>query len=239
MMIEHGTKKRNGLAGALLAIGLTLLILSAVISAVEYCAKDSGWLMKEYESLEINGYTGMSNEDMVLAFMTMVDFMTSKSDSMSVRVSCFGEEVEMYNEAEIAHMCDVRRLYTGVMWARAGCVAVGIIGIAVFAITEKHDRLKRLSKTYLICLSAVAAFFAVIAAWALMDFQSFWYVFHLIFLDIEGSTFDPAVSRMIRICPEQLFFDMCMRICAISLGICLLFAAAAAAYLYIRKIRAK
>ena len=137
-MMEEMTGKSNGFVRVLLAIGLVLLILAAVITSIEYCAKDSGWLMKEYERLDINDYTGMSNEDMTLAFMTMVDFVTSKSDSMSVKVNCFGEEVDMYNETEVAHLYDVRNLYTGVMWARACCISVAIIGIAVFLIVEKQ-----------------------------------------------------------------------------------------------------
>ena len=230
-MMEQMTGKSNGFVRVLLAIGLVLLILAAVITSIEYCAKDSGWLMKEYERLDINDYTGMSNEDMTLAFMTMVDFVTSKSDSMSVKVNCFGEEVDMYNETEVAHLYDVRNLYTGVMWARACCISVAIIGIAVFMIVEKHDRFRHLSKTYLICFAAVTGFFVLLAAWALVDFRSFWYVFHAVFLNIEGSTFDPDVSRMTRICPERLFLDMCMRICAIAFGICLIAAAAAIVYL--------
>ena len=59
-------------------------------------------------------------------------------------------------------------------------------------------------------LPALGALLIVVIAlgiWIAVDFDSFWTMFHVVFLDLESSTFDPAVSRMIRICPAELFSD--------------------------------
>ena len=54
-----------------------------------------------------------------------------------------------------------------------------------------------------------------------IDFDSFWRAFHVVFLDLESSTFDPAESNMINICPAELFYDFIKQF-AIIVGIVLL-----------------
>lgn len=229
-----GSARPNRVARALLALAMVALIVLILITAVEFCAKDSKWLRNEYLKLDISEYTGMSVDDMCSAFTTMVNFMTGKSDSMSVKVECFGYEVEMYDDREIEHMYDVRELYSGVMNARTALFILAAIGIAVFTLTEKTDRLYRICRCYLICLAAVVGAIVLICTWAALDFSDFWIIFHIIFLDMEGSIFDPAISRMIRICPEKLFFDMIIRIFTIGLGVCIAIAGVMSIYLLIR-----
>ncbi len=230
-----GSARPNSLARALLALAMVALIVSILITSVEFCAKDSKWLRNEYLKLDISEYTGMSVDDMCSAFTTMVNFMTGKSDSMSVKVECFGYEVEMYDEREIEHMYDVRELYSNVIHARTALIILAAFGTAVFICTEKSDRLYRICRYFLISLAAVVAAIVLICVWAVLDFSNFWIVFHIIFLDIEGSVFDPAISRMIRICPEKLFFDMIIRIFTIGLGVCMLVAVVMGVYLLIRR----
>lgn len=223
---------------ALPFIASFFLIIAILITAVEICATDEGWVFAEYEKLGINDYSGMSDADMTKAYMTMVNFMTSESDSLELTVTCFGEQVEMYNESETSHLQDVRNLYTGVMWVRASCICIAIACIAIFLIMEKLNRLQRVSKGFLIALAVIAGIFVILLLWAIIDFRSFWYMFHVLLLDVESSTFDPQFSRMIRICPEELFFDICVRIVTLGFGCCLLIGLAAAVYLIIKK-RAK
>lgn len=229
-----GSACPNTFARALLALAMVAIIVSILITSVEFCAKDSKWLRKEYVKLDISEYTGMSVDDMCSAFTTMVNFMTGKSDSMSVKVECFGYEVEMYDEREIEHMYDVRELYSDVIHARTALLMLAVIGITAFICTEKTDKLYRICRYFLISFAAVVAAIVLICVWAVLDFSDFWIVFHIIFLDIEGSVFDPAISRMIRICPEKLFFDMIIRIFTIGLGVCMLVAVAMGVYLLIR-----
>ena len=64
----------------------------------------------------------------------------------------------------------------------------------------------------IIALCVAAAIIIALAVWVIIDFDSFWTTFHIVFLDLESSTFDPATSRMIRICPEELFADFTGRL---------------------------
>ena len=69
-------------------------------------------------------------------------------------------------------------------------------------------------------LFAFAAIAAALAIWAAVDFYSFWILFHSIFLDVPSAMFDPAESLMIRICVQQLFSDLILRIAVYTVSAC-------------------
>lgn len=203
----------------LLCIAMLLLILGMFVLSVRICANDEAWIEKEYNKLDINDYTGMSTEDMCRAYMCMVNYMDGKIDSMELEVSVDGSRVQMFNEKEIRHMDDVRRLYKGVevfMWccfAAAGCT------IAAAGLLLRKEAAASVLKGYIVGLAVIVCAALALVIWGTVDFSGFWIKFHEIFLDLEGSTFDPMYSRMIRICPEKLFSDIIVRILVVGAGL--------------------
>lgn len=231
------------LSKLLIGIVIPLLMLAVIFMSVEALAGDRAWLKKEYEKLDINWYTGMSTEDQVRAFMQMVDYMKAKTDTMEVTVTVDGEQTLMYNEREISHMRDVRRLYqllTGVKWMIL-CLALtaAVLAFEAYKKTkeERREILRFAAKTAVISFICIFLFVLALGVWALIDFDSFWAAFHIVFLDLESSTFDPAVSRMIRICPAELFEDMVIRMFTLAGAVLALFAAVSAVYLGVSKKR--
>lgn len=230
-------KKLQTTAKILIGMAMPLLMLLLIVIGVERFAGDEAWLKKEYDRLEINDYTGMSTEDQIRAFMQMVHYMRGEADSMDVTVKVNGEETLMYNETEVSHMVDVRALYKKVMigkWCAVGIIAAAAVLslIAFSGKEEKRELLRFAAKTLIFAFVGILLFLLVLGLWAILDFDSFWRVFHIVFLDLESSTFDPAASRMIRICPAELFGDMVMRIFVFGLAVGAVLAAAAAVYLF-------
>ena len=235
-------KKLRLVTKILIACVLPLLMLSFILLSVDLCSGDRAWLEREYRKLDVGAYTRMSNEDMVRAFMQMVDYMKGDAESMRVLVTVNGSSVEMYNEREIEHMEDVRALYKGLTAAACFVFALALAALilALVAFRPKQERkavLTFASKAALISFLSIFGFILIVGAWAALDFRSFWDALHIVFLDLESSTFDPAVSRMIRICPPELFFDMVIRIFALGLAACALPALAGGAYLLKTKSR--
>ncbi|MBR4436086.1 MAG: DUF1461 domain-containing protein [Clostridia bacterium] len=224
----------------LIAIVLPLVMLLVIFIGVELFSGDRAWLEREYTKLDINAYTGMSTDDMIAAFMQMVGYMKGSEKTMDVLVSVNGERVQMYNEAERAHMVDVRQLYKTLTIAAYIVLALGVISIALALAAhrtkdERRSILRFSAKAALWSIAGVVGFLLALGAWAAIDFNSFWAVFHIVFLDLESSTFDPAVSRMIRICPAELFFDMVLRIFLFAGGAMAVIAAVCGVYLKRRR----
>ena len=208
----------------LICIAMPLLMLLTIVIGVELFSGDPAWLRKEYDKLELNAYTGMSTDDQIRAFMQMADYMKGEADSMDVTVTVDGEEMLMYNEREISHMVDVRALYKKVMigkWCAVSVIALALV-LSFVAFRDADGRrevLRFAAKAAIIAFVLILAFLLTLGLWATLDFDSFWETFHVVFLDLESSTFDPSESRMIQICPAELFSDMVMRIFIFGLAI--------------------
>ena len=233
-------KKLRLIVKILIGVLMPLLMLLPVVLFVEAYAGDRAWLQKEYDKLDINLYTGMSTDDQIRAFMQMVDYMKDDADTMDVLVTVDGEEVLMYNEREISHMVDVRALYKKIMIGKWCVISLAVVTavLAALAFRDKEGRrelFRFAAKAAIFAFIGIFVFIAAVGLWAILDFDSFWSAFHVVFLDLESSTFDPVYSRMIRICPAELFEDMVLRIFTRAGLVMLLLALAGAVYLAVSK----
>ena len=209
------------LAKIFIGILMPLIMLLIIFLSVEALAGDRAWLRREYDKLDINWYTGMDTPDQIKAFMQMVDYMQGRTDTMDVSVTVNGEEMLMYNPREVSHMRDVRELYKKLTAGKYCVIAFAAVTIALSLAAfrtrdEKKELLRYWAKATVIAFCCVFALIIAVGLWAVLDFNSFWAEFHVIFLDLESSTFDPDLSRMIRICPAELFEDMVLRMFAVA-----------------------
>ena len=190
-------------------LSAVLLIFGLAVAALNVIFNETGWLYKEYldELSFVKKYYGISAEDAERVLSRMMFYAIGREDELQTTIVEDGEEVPFFIESELSHMDDVRKLTVTVMWAGAVSLAIGLICLAVLMIRRDREGLRLLAKAYLIALGAALVIIIGLAVWIVIDFDSFWTMFHVVFLDLESSTFDPAVSRMIRICPAELFAD--------------------------------
>ena len=221
----------------LLCIAMPLFIIAVFIFFVQISAGDENWLTHEYEKLHLSRYTGMSTETMTDAFSRLAQFMKGKTDSLDMDVEVHSQIRPMFTDREKSHMADVRNLYSGVMKAEIIFCILAVSAAVMVFISFRRGGLKIIAKTFLYSFAGVYALFFIIALFAAVDFDAFWKIFHMIFLDIESSVFDPAQSLMIRICPLELFRDMTARIFLRSFAVCAVLAAASAICLKTKKRR--
>ncbi|MBO6060725.1 MAG: DUF1461 domain-containing protein, partial [Clostridia bacterium] len=198
-------------------LSAVLLLFALLVGAILRIFTDKDWVEKEYERIDIEAQSGYSVKDAAYVLGRMMDYSVGSFDELDkVSVSENGETVVFFNESELNHMVDVRVLTTSVL--KLGLAAL-IVGFALFALAFVLLRLaglKTFAKAFLIALGVLIVIIAALGIWMAVDFDSFWRMFHVVFLDLESSTFDPAVSRMIRICPAELFSDFIMHFALIA-----------------------
>lgn len=113
-----------------------------------------------------------------------------------------------FNESELSHMKDVRALTVKVLNLGFAALIIGTVLLLFAFLVLMKGVFKPFSKAFLIALGVLLLIVIGLGIWMAVDFDSFWTAFHIVFLDLESSTFDPAVSNMIKICPAELFFDI-------------------------------
>ncbi len=195
------------LAKAAAVIAAVLLLFSLLTGALYHMFTGHEWVRKEYERIDIEAQSGYTAETASFVLTAMMDYSIGKFDELDkISVKEGGEYVIFFNESELSHMKDVRALTVTVMNLGLAALILGSL-LFVFVVVLKEDVCIAFSKAFLIALGALLIVVIALGIWIAVDFDSFWTMFHVVFLDLESSTFDPAVSRMIRICPAELFSD--------------------------------
>lgn len=194
------------------AVAAVLLLFSLLVAALNVIFCRTGWLYGEYsEKLTVDRDYGISAEDASRVLSRMMYYSIGRADDLDVSIVEDGREVAFFNESELSHMRDVRKLTRTVMALGMTALGISALTLITLAIARRTDALRVYAKAFLITLAVVAVIVIALGVWVAVDFDSFWTVFHIVFLDLESSTFDPAVSRMIRICPGELFSDFIVR----------------------------
>ena len=219
------------LKNAAAAVCAVLLLFALLTAALNIIFNRTGWLKAEYETLSVEAEYGISPRDASRVLGRMMHYSTGRAADLDVTIVEDGREVAFFNERELSHMRDVRALTRGIMIAGMASLAVSAAILILLAATRSRGALRVFAKAFLIALGVLLVIIAALGIWIAADFDSFWTVFHIVFLDLESSTFDPAVSRMIRICPEELFSDFIVRFAAYSSIFAGTAAAACAVYL--------
>ena len=196
------------LAKIIAVLSAALLLFALLVGALFRIFTDKVWVKKEYGRIDIEAQSGYSTEDASYVLGAMMDYSIGKNDGLDkIAVEENGESVLFFNESELSHMVDVRALTLSVLRLGLAAFIVGMAFFIAMLIVLHGEGLSLFAKAFLITLGALLVVIAALGIWMAVDFDSFWTMFHVVFLDLESSTFDPAVSRMIRICPGELFSD--------------------------------
>ena len=213
--------KRNAVYTALLTIASLLIITAVLFTSLQFCMNQRDWYYNSYVKYNTDKHTMMSNEDMTEAIFRLVDYMEGRVDSIQLSVTEAGRVVEMYNRQEIDHMVDVKNLYQSFRKSQLAAIAAFVM---VLLLSLSEGKKGRSSITLRSLAVAVIIFFIILGAlgiWAYTDFTAFWTAFHHLFFTNDLWLMDPAVCRMIRICPESLFAGMALSMAAWSAGLIL------------------
>lgn len=195
---------------------------------------DSKFYADEYRKLNTAQEIGMSEEDLGRATETLLDYLTDKRKDLDVTAVIKGQEREVFNEREKAHMVDVKALYQGAVLAGNLLLAAGVVFMVWMLLLKKRRRAAL--GGYLVGNGVFFVLLAGIGLFAALDFNVFWTGFHQIFFTNDLWLLNPSTDILIMMVPGQFFFDLVMRIAIASLlTIGALFAAATLAVHRLKK----
>lgn len=194
------------------------LLVACLFGSIDYQAFNKKYYEKKYTELDTAQSIGMSDEALFDATFTLLDYLKDKRDDIVCVQNVKGQEREVFDERETAHMIDVKDLYLN---TRMICLMIAGIGLFSFVamlylvkykeyplsmmFSDLKDGLRQVVWAFVIVISGLLFY-------ALVDFNRFWTVFHQIFFTNDLWLLDPRVSIMINMFPEEFFFGMVMRI---------------------------
>lgn len=207
MKIKNSPKKIIFLL-LIIAFALLPLILSAYISILNpsfYSAEFEKYgVNQKYPDTNLNVYNN-----------NVLDYLTNQRNAMPVDIPLNGRE--------ISHMADVKNVFSGLFVFSAVMLILILIGIAL--LVKDKDALSIFSNA-LRCGGTVSIILSLILALSFYySFNSSFVIFHSLFFKGNSWLFESA-DNIVNIYPEGLFFDISVRLFALSLLFATILAAA-------------
>ncbi len=179
----------RNILGKLCAILATLVLLfSAAFFTVSLILRDNNAIGTLYKKQEIRQQveesTGMSRSaEMENAAVALLDYMRGDRANIKVGGSVNGEYRDdlFSQEKEVVHMAEVQQLWLTLDWfAKYGAIGAGVFLLFGFFLMQHGKRRALLSSAILWGSGIFGGILAFMGVWALLNFDSFWTVFHFV-----------------------------------------------------------
>ena len=191
-----------------LTLGLVALMLIVILTALHAVGTDDGLYFKLQTEAGILPQAGVSEEELRSIDRRLSDYLRGDSAAL--------EEDPPFNAREMTHMADCQRLFALLRKVRSRLIPWAVLLIVGGAyLLQNRRRARRCAYLApLILLAPLGAF----AIWATVDFDGAFTFFHRLLFTNDLWLLDPRTDLLIRICPEQMFMGMGLRIALWSLA---------------------
>ncbi len=174
----------------------------------------------QFEKNNIYKNIDISRDEMPKVIAHMGDYLIGLDADFAQDININGEVVAVYNQREIAHMKDVRKLYDYFKYFALVVLLLIIVNTYKSKGAERWNYLLKLAKSAVWGMNILIIF---LVALAFFDFSAAFVKFHEIFFDNDLWLLNPATDRLIQMLPEIFFRDAALLIVSVALISALLF----------------
>ncbi|MBQ6076888.1 MAG: DUF1461 domain-containing protein [Clostridia bacterium] len=181
---------RNTIGKLCVILATLLLLFAAGFHSTALVLKDSDYIEEQYQKQNVSELMGMSVPDLSAATEVLLSYMRGERENIHFAARVNGAELEniFYHEKEVVHMAEVQSLWLGLdafsWYAVMAAAALLVTGIAL---PERGKRRPIFGSGVIWGAGIFGGVLVFFGAWAIMNFQSFWTVFH--FVLFPGSLF--------------------------------------------------
>ncbi len=194
----------------LLIICLPVLLVTASVT----WAANSLWLYKySFDEYGVSQTTELAQSELDKAAVGLIDYFNSDDEFISITVIKDGEPFELFNEREVAHLRDVKRLFQMVYRVCLGALAYALVyaGISLFWWRDRRRLAWGLAGGSCLTLVLMLA----LGLGALLSFDWLFWQFHLISFANDLWLLDPTRDYLIMLFPRGFWYDA-MLLCALT-----------------------
>ena len=174
---------RNIFGKLCVILAALVLLFSAAFFTVSLILKDNDYIEQKYKELNVSADMGMSTPDLARATTALLDYMRGERANVTVAARVNGADLPdvFYHEKEKVHMAEVQTLWLGLeAFAKYGAIGAGALLVFGFLLIERGKRRAVLSSGLFWACGVFGGVLAFFGVWAVLDFDSFWTVFHFI-----------------------------------------------------------
>lgn len=187
-----------------LIVSLPLLL---VATNIRWAVNSIGLYERGFSKYQISSATGLTDLELKKTAQQLIDYFNSRRAMAQVTVLKDGEKVELFTEREIVHLQDVKNLvqldYRLQAWT---LTVIGIFSL-LLVIWGRKGGWRRLAGGFLWGGILTFTLIIILALGAVLGFEQLFLFFHLVSFPNEYWLLDPEQHYLIRIFPEEFFYD--------------------------------
>ena len=189
------------------ALFIIAVPLFLVTGSVAWAFNNPGLYNDGFEKYSISRISGITDGDLRQVGADIRGYINSGDEPLNVRTRIFGKEQDLFNDREIAHMRDVKRLVWGVYILALGS-AVYLAAMAVIGFARQRGRfVEPLAKRVIYGGGLTLALLVLFGISALVDFESLFIKFHQLSFANDFWQLDPRTDYLVRIFPDGFWVD--------------------------------
>ncbi|MCH7738070.1 MAG: TIGR01906 family membrane protein [Chloroflexi bacterium] len=189
---------------ALFIVAVPLFLITA---SVTWAFNSPGLYNDGFEKYSISRISGITDSDLRQVGADIRGYINSGDEPLRVRTRVFGEERDLFNDREVAHMKDVKQLVRGV-YVLALASAVYLAAMIVIGFARQRGRfVESLAKRLAWSGGLTLALLVVFGIVALSDFEGLFIKFHQLSFANDFWQLDPRTDYLVRIFPDDFWVD--------------------------------
>jgi integral membrane protein (TIGR01906 family) len=198
----------GGLALVILAVSIPVLIISGTVNVY---ARSADLYRYGFDKYHTSGATGISSAQLDVVAQRMADFLDGKQPSPQVTVRVNGLDRQLYSAKELVHLDDVRGIISVLKtFQTVAMLSFLAAGALVFAMLGIRRILHGIQAGAIATVSVMG----LLVVWALVDFNSLFYLFHIVSFSNELWLLDPTRDYLIMMFTESFFYDAAIMVIA-------------------------
>ena len=151
--------------------------------------------------------TGMEKDELVRVARQIRGYFNSTHEPLEVRATVLGEERDLFNEREVLHMKDVKRLIWGVyaVDAAAALYLLGYVGVGLYL--RRRWFVPDLLRGLVWGCGLTVGLVALVGLVSLVGFDGLFRFFHEVSFANDFWQLDPRTDFLVRMYPQGFWFE--------------------------------
>ena len=192
--------------------------LFLVTASVTWAFNDPGVYNRGFQKYRISLTSGITEENLRQVGGQIRHYFNSTDEPLLVNTQVYGEDRELFNQREVQHMRDVKRL---VWWVYAAAIVSGIYllaatawGVAVY----QRGFLDVLAQRVIRGVALMVVLVVFVGVFALAGFDTLFLRFHQLAFANDLWQLNPRRDYLLIIFPQGFWFDATMRVVALTVA---------------------
>lgn len=206
--------KTKTTANYIIAFLISVLLFPIfLVTGIELVTFDQNFYSQQYAKLNTAEKIGMSVEDLSRVTLQLTDYIRGRWDSLEqITAEIDGENRQVFNEREIAHMLDVKDLFQFAAKVRNIALTSIVILLIILYFSSNRKLFRYLAASYLTAVGLLLLVLIIAVPIIQSNFTYYWDQFHYLFFDNDLWILNPETDIMIQMVPEPFFNQAVLRV---------------------------